>query len=247
MSQLADLWGLTHLQPYEDLSYNYTLFGYQNGKPIVLKLGLDEFGLEREAMALKAFKGYGAISVIDHQKNALLLQRAIPGTSLKGNPNAIEIACNVIKRLNKAPIPIHHRFPNVSEWLAVLDKPWKIPNDYLEKARKLKDQLLKSSSPQILLHGDLHQDNILSHDKDWLIIDPKGVIGFPINEIWVCVEDLSYDLKFISTFFDYSFDEVVKWYYVHLILAACWQLEDNLDPHLFLNLAHSVRPMIKDV
>jgi len=39
--------------------------------------------------------------------------------------------------------------------------------------------LAKISALPVLLHGDLHQDNILSHGDDWLVIDPKGVIGFP--------------------------------------------------------------------
>jgi streptomycin 6-kinase len=43
--------------------------------------------------------------------------------------------------------------------------------------------LAKMSALPVLLHGDLHQDNILSQGDDWLVIDPKGVIGFPINEI----------------------------------------------------------------
>ncbi len=199
--ELTNLWGLSSLQPYADLSYNFTLFGFQNEKPIVLKLSLDELSLEREVMALKAFKDFVAVSVLDYQKNAILLQRAMPGTSLKGNPNAIEVACNLIKNLNKAPIPIQHHFPNVLDWLVILDKPWKMPIDYLETARSLKDQLLKNSSCQVLLHGDLHQNNILSHEGEWLIIDPKGIIGFPINEVWACVENIDHDLKYISDFF----------------------------------------------
>jgi streptomycin 6-kinase len=68
--------------------------------------------------------------------------------------------------------------------LATLDKEWKIPINILQKARTLKEHLLaKMSALPVLLHGDLHQDNILSQGDDWLVIDPKGVIGFPINEI----------------------------------------------------------------
>lgn len=121
-----------------------------------------------------------------------------------------------------------------------------LPGDYLQKARTLKKQLLRSSTEsQVLLHGDLHQDNILAHGDDWLVIDPKGVIGFPINEIWACVEELPYDLVFVSNYFGYRSDDVVKWYYVHAVLAACWQVEDNLDPTRFLNLAELVKPMMK--
>lgn len=241
---LAKVWDLEQLTPYRHLSYNYTLSGYQHEHPIVLKLTLDESSLEKEIAALNAFSGYGGVSVLAHQKDALLLERAVPGTSLKGHPKAIHIACSVIKSLNQAPIPAHHDFPHVANWLNTLDKSWNIPIGYLKKARELKKQLLKSSYPEVLLHGDLHQDNILLHHNKWLVIDPKGVIGFPIHETWACVEDVNNDLQYIADFFGYPLDQVIKWYYVHLILAACWQLEDGLDPSLFLNLARSVDPML---
>lgn len=240
VSELAQLWDLSELTAYDNLSYNYTLFGYQAGQPIVLKLSLDEASLEKEVDALYAFSGYGGVTVLNHQKDALLLQRAVPGSSLKGHPAAIQIACRIIKNLNQASIPTKHNFPHVIDWLSTLDKPWKIPIELLEKARKLKAQLLKIAYPEVLLHGDLHQDNILSHNNKWLVIDPKGVIGFSINETWACVEDLDNDLKYVADFFGYPINQVIQWYYVHLILAACWQLEDNLDPSLFLNLARSV-------
>ena len=38
------------------------------------------------------------------------------------------------------------------------------------------------SSP-VLLHGDLHHDNILSAERaPWLAIDPKGLVGEPAYE-----------------------------------------------------------------
>ena len=101
----------------------------------------------------------------------------------------------------------------------------------------MRDKLLTSHETQILLHGDLHHDNILKHEEGWLIIDPKGVIGYPINEVWAYVMDMEKDTKFIAEFFNYNLNTVRHWYFVHLILASCWCLEDNLNPDKFLNLA----------
>jgi streptomycin 6-kinase len=40
-----------------------------------------------------------------------------------------------------------------------------------------------ASSP-VLLHGDLHHDNVLRSDRaGWLAIDPKGVLGEPLHEV----------------------------------------------------------------
>ncbi len=244
VEQIAALWELDNLHPFANLSYNYVLEGYQKGSPIVLKISLDELSLDKEAKALTACADYGAVKVLARTKEAVLLQRAVPGNSLKaqfpkGHPNAIKIACDVANRLHQAPLPKDNHFPHIKDWLTTLDKEWNIPRLHLEKARTLKNLLLKTQSTSVLLHGDLHQDNILSNDGNWLIIDPKGVIGSPINEMWAFVEDPKNDLIFISKYFDFNHDNVVQWYYVHLILAACWQVEDGLDPTLFLNLAES--------
>lgn len=108
-----------------------------------------------------------------------------------------------------------------------------------------KELIKKDLGHKVLLHGDLHQENILSNGNNWVVIDPKGVMGDPVHEIWACVEDPAHDLKFLANYFGYSFQDVVKWYYVRLILASCWQAEDSLDASLFLTLAQSVLPMIQ--
>lgn len=108
--------------------------------------------------------------------------------------------------------------------LSILDQKWNIPEVHLKTARSLKNELLNNDAPPVLLHGDLHQGNILSNDNQWLVIDPKGVIGYPINEMWTFVEEPNYDLKYIANFFNFRFESIVKWYYIHLILAACWRV-----------------------
>lgn len=249
IQRMAALWDLNDLKPYENLSYNYVLSGYQKTTPVVLKLSLDTPGLNQEAEALQAFAGHGAVSLLAKEEGVLLLQRASPGQSLKTSScdpgqKAIAIACSTMKRLHQAPLPRQHTFPHIKECLAYLDQEWDIPKSHLHKARTLKNVLLNTSNEEVLLHGDLHRDNILSHGAEWLVIDPKGLIGYPINEVWAFVEEPSKDLAYISHFFHFNFGDVVKWYYVHLLLAACWQVEDGLDPEKFLRLASAVRYLL---
>lgn len=59
------------------------LTGFQNETPIVLKVGLDENALMREADALNVFKNSGAVHILNEKKGAILLERGVPGTSLK--------------------------------------------------------------------------------------------------------------------------------------------------------------------
>jgi streptomycin 6-kinase len=180
--------GLRNLKKVSNLTYSYVLSGFQGNCPMILKLSPDNAGLKREAFALKCFSGCGAVKILNEDNGILLLQRAVPGASLKSYfPNkeqeSMEVAFRVMSRLHQANIPSDHHFPHIKDWLAVLDKDWNMPHKYLQKARKLCDQLLKTAEPDVLLHGDLHHDNILQNGDDWLVIDPKGVIGEPAYEV----------------------------------------------------------------
>lgn len=184
VSDLSIKWRLTDLQPLENLSYNYALSGFQGSQAIVLKLGMDANALNREAVALKAFAPFGAVKILEHHDHALLLERVSPGNSLKSyfpaqEAEGILIACDVMTKLHQAPFPSGTLFPCVSDWLDVLNNEWDIPLSTLEKARQLKDHLLKTAQPSVLLHGDLHHDNILQNKTGWTVIDPKGVRGEP--------------------------------------------------------------------
>jgi len=179
---------LRDLKEVTNLTYNYGLSGFQGDNPIILKASLDSEGLAREAFALKCFAGCGDVKVLAEDEGMLLLERAVPGTSLKSyfpdqEQESIEIVCGVMKKLHQASIPAAHNFPHIKDWLTALDKDWPIPDGYLQKARKLRDELLQTSKPDVLLHGDLHHDNILQNGDDWLVIDPKGVIGEPAYEV----------------------------------------------------------------
>lgn len=246
---LQNAWGLSELKPIPNLSYNYVLEGLQGNMPVILKISPDADLMEKEAGALNAFKGFGAVFVLGCKEGALLLERAVPGDLLKNSlpkEKKIEIACKVIEKLHQAPVPLKEGFPMIEEWLVAIDKERNLPKDHLKRARKLKNKLItKDSGRKVLLHGDLHQENIVSSGNSWLVIDPKGVIGDPIHELWACVEDPGYDLKFLADYFGYPLQDVIDWYYVRLILAACWQAEDDLDASHFLTLAQSALSMIK--
>lgn len=239
---------LRDLQEVTNLTYNYVLSGFQVDNPIILKLGLDNEALTREAFALKCFAGCGAVKVLAEDEGMLLLERAIPGISLKSYfPNqehkSIEIACGVMKKLHQASIPEGHNFPHIKDWLTALDKDWNIPKHYLQKARKLRDELLQTSKPDVLLHGDLHHDNILQNGKNWLVIDPKGVIGESAYEVAAFITNPMPDLiniqdseeiiqmriAMFSDLLNVPRTKIADWCFVQAVLAWIWALEDGCD------------------
>ena len=82
--------------------------------------------------------------------------------------------------------PLHHDFQTVADWAA---DPGKVrerfnggagpfPPQLFEKAEKLFAELIGGMGEPVLLHGDLHHDNILSAQREpSLAIDPRGVVG----------------------------------------------------------------------
>ncbi|MBN9412527.1 MAG: phosphotransferase [Candidatus Paracaedimonas acanthamoebae] len=180
-----------------------------------------------------------------------MLEQLIPGLSLKTylpdrKDEARLFMCQTMERLHQAPLSQNARtsFPAIADLLKTLDKEWNIPHEYLVKARFLKNRLLTHSRPHVLLHGDLHHDNILLQDKKWIVIDPQGVIGPPMSEIWAFIIDPIADTEYVATYFNDSLSTVREWYFVRLILASCWNLEDRLSPERFLELAKKIFPFV---
>ena len=122
VSAISSRLDLRDLKEVTNLTYNYVLSGFQGDNHIILKLGLDHKALTREAFALKCFAGYGVVKVLAEDNGTLLLERVVPGTSLKSYfPNqeneSIEIACEVMRRLHQANIPTAHNFHHIKDWL----------------------------------------------------------------------------------------------------------------------------------
>lgn len=251
-ARLSKLWNLTDLTVHANLSYNYVLDGLQNNHAIILKVGIDQPAMQREFAALTAFQGHGVVQLLDADlsQGALLLERAIPGTTLRHlfpqkDSLAIGIACRMIERMHRAPIPINNKFPTLAEWLQILDQDWDLPKQQLLMARTLKNKLLQATGNNVLLHGDLHYDNILSNGADWVVIDPKGVVGNPIYDKIGCLlreplaellqmsnlsTSLNARVQHISQYFNLDTKAILDWTYVQTVMAVCWCLEDNQDP-----------------
>ncbi len=262
---LARHWNLSHLTPIDNMTFNYVAKATANtNQPVVLKISCDEKSITNEIQALKYFDGDGSIQFIDyHSKyHASLLQQAVPGTTLKAiYPTQIEYVMNcyvdTMKRLHSKHLPIKHSYQYIGEWLRAIDglTPNKTcPAHLLEKAISLKNALLASMTTQVFLHGDLHHDNILKNNDEWLAIDPKGIIGEPAFEIaafdFMYITELADNLN-VSDIFESRVNllaqksgldaqRIKDWVFVRLILMAAWHIEDNSDPSWTVKLAEKL-------
>jgi len=230
------------------MSFNYVARGLIKEKPILVKLGLNNRALSKETQCLKAFESHATPKVIANKDNMIIMECAVPGITLKEyfpwqETEATNILCNVIKDLHTAKIPIGHNFYHIKDLLHTLDNEPDIPNNILNKARRLRDKLLSTTMKEVLLHGDLHHDNILKNDHGWMVIDPKGFIGDPVFETaaYICnpIPDLLHEnnpkeiiigrIQLCAKNLNIQEQRVKDWFYVKSVLCWAWSLEDKLD------------------
>jgi len=264
---LADHWNLSNLVSVDNMTFNYVAKAiYNSNQPVVLKIGFDTNVISDEKRALIYFDGNASIRLIDYNEkyNALLLQQAIPGTTLKSlypanNKFVIDCYVDTVQKLLDKPLDNKNSFRHISDWLKILDnfKSDKLPEYLLKKAIHLKNILLASMKIEILLHGDLHQDNILKNNDTWLAIDPKGIIGESEFEVaafdFIHGTELTNNLEAKKLFLDrinilakrsnLSAERIRNWTLVRLILSAAWHIEDNGDPGLDIKLAEILEKM----
>jgi streptomycin 6-kinase len=92
----------------------------------------------------------------------------------------------------------------------------------------------------VLLHGDLHHDNILTATRQtWLAIDPKGIVGEPAYETGPLLlnmfskEDpqaekvLARGIAQLSEELGLDQQRIHGWALSRAVLSAIWDLEDT--------------------
>jgi streptomycin 6-kinase len=253
-------WHLTNLTPIANLSYNYVVAAQQGITPVILKIGCDQKDIQKELITLKAYDGNGCVRLLDSnlEYNALLLEKAIPGTSLipffpDRDDEALEHTVTVMRLLHAAPIPSGIHLPTIQEEFKDLYEPDPALNaHHIRKAQELAQHLFATQQKPVLLHGDLHHGNILLSQSGWLAIDPKGLIADPAYEVYAfvrnpCPEILKprklvlHRLELFAEYLSIDKQRLHAWVYVRAVLEACWAMKDGqANPDIALAEAKQV-------
>lgn len=118
--------------------------------------------------------------------------------------------------------------------------------DNMHKARCIGEELFYKYDDRVLLHGDLHHDNIILNDKGtYCMIDPKGIIGpeifdlprFILNEMDFvsddkCRKHILQIIEMISQKTKYSSIDIIKLFFMEIMLANVWYIEGGGKPNL---------------
>src|SRR5262245_23860792 len=251
-------WAIQVAPPFANLSYNYVAPAVRaDGAQVILKLGMPHPELSSEIAALRLWDGRGCAQLIEAapERGALLIERLLPGSMLRDLPDDDEvtrIAAQVMRALWRAapPAPEGAVFPTAARWASGLRRlrarydggTGPLPDDMVQRAEAIFAELLASSGAPMLLHGDLHHENILSAARaPWLAIDPKGLIGEAEYEVGALIRNplpgllaLRYVTATLSRRFDIlvetlGFDRqrMTAWSYAQAVLSAWWHIEDH--------------------
>ncbi|MEP7225523.1 MAG: aminoglycoside phosphotransferase family protein [Actinomycetota bacterium] len=209
--------------------------------PAVLKVWWPHREAEQEADALERWDGEGAVRVLarDDERHAVLLERCEPGAFLSTVEDPIGVFVDLLPRLWKRG----DGFRPLAE-----EAQWWIEHGLEDVAdARLKDaalhylgELAPTQGEQVLLHQDLHGENVLSAQREpWLVIDPKPLAGereFSVAPIVRSFElghskrDALYRLDRLTSELDLDRDRALGW---TVAQTVAWSGgSDYIDTHI---------------
>jgi streptomycin 6-kinase len=157
--------------------------GHINGNPAMLKIAMDteeKFG----SLVMQWWDGDGAARVYAYEGNALLIERAQGTNSLMQmacngqDDEASRVACTVIAKLHKPRSTPPPELIPLNIWFEALESAAQREGGLLLESLAAARELLASPRDIVVLHGDVHHENVLDFgSRGWLAIDPKRIIG----------------------------------------------------------------------
>jgi streptomycin 6-kinase len=189
LDECTEQWNLRVESAYPDGNASLALPAtLPDGTPVVLKIQYPHLESTYEAAALELWNGDGAVRLLAHDedRHALLVERCTPGTHLSdtGPDAALDVLVGLLPRLWKpAGPPFRTLETEAEQWIDHLPAEWRdagrpFEESLLHTIVAMLDELAHSQGDQVLLHQDLHGDNVLRAAREpWLTIDPKPLVG----------------------------------------------------------------------
>jgi streptomycin 6-kinase len=157
----------------------------------VLKIAAPDDESRHEILALQTWHGQGAVMMLraDPRRGAMLLERlherdldTLPA------PEAAEVVAGLYRTLHvPAPpqlVPLTRRVTEWTDALERLPRDAPVPRRIVQHAVHLgRGFATGDTGPGRLLHGDLHDGNVLAADREpWLAVSPRPLSGDPHAE-----------------------------------------------------------------
>ncbi len=252
-------WKVQTGEPFA-LSYSYCAPAMMaDGREAVLKLGVPCVDFTQQVKALRFFNGHGMVRMLrgNARGGAMLLERLRPGQTLAEEVSDDDEATRIIARVLQAmwaPVADNPGFKTFADWgrnfrrirkrFAGRECPlsWRV----VDWAEEMLTDLLASSGEQVLLHGDLHHENVLSVADDplgWRAIDPFGLVGEREIDVGAMLRNpylnppvdaamqrkLGRRLAIFHELLGFDIQRMRAWAGVYCAVSAWWTLEVGSD------------------
>lgn len=255
LARCREQWSLLPgtMSPFMSMNY-IELTRTEQGEEVALKVGLPRPDLFGEMEALRLYGGRSAVRLLDcdRELGAILMRRVKPGTmlwQLDDDECRTRIAAKVMRNVS-VPVPAEHGLPTFADWVEPAfhsartewDPTELMPRDVIDEAERAFAAIERTKADDVVLHGDLHHENILLDDEaGWVAIDPKGVVGARSLEVGRYVQnrlplearaELRHEivrsrLEILRLELGYSFEELAACALVDCVLSRCWKLQDE--------------------
>lgn len=186
---------------------------------------------------------------VDLENGIMIEEQIIPGTVLrvvKSLDERIMIFCSLHKGLHITPKE-SEIYPTYLDWVSKAENELKTIGSFqdlylhMQIAKKICSDLFQIYPQKMLLHGDLHHDNILlNQNGTYTIIDPKGVLGHPIFDLPRFIlnemedeitkelfDKINYIITIISKQLSVPQTVIKKLFYMEVVLSQAWNAEDG--------------------
>jgi len=229
--EAAEHWSLDVEEPYEYANVSLAL----PAGDAVLKISFPHRESEHEAAALAHWDGHGAVRLLayDAERNAMLLERCVPGTSLLelAERDGYRCAAEVKRKLGERPAPPGHPFTPIVEtaarWARELPVRWEqaglpFERELLDAAVSALVELPPTQGELIVCHQDLHRGNVLAAQREpWLAIDPKPVVAEREFDTAALIRDgpgdLRWRLDFLASELGLDRERMRRWAIAHTV------------------------------
>lgn len=250
LSRLCKKYDLRFLNPMSELTYHFVglVEIIATGETAIIKMAPTNQNVATEAKWLQCFnKGVPKVYWFDQEQHAFLMECLSPGKPLKSMVNsdddsATRIICQTILDLqsHQQNQSDFKHLSDLAKSLSVLEG--RIEDKMLSQAVTWFREMTSDRTRDVLLHGDLHHDNILSSGLSWKVIDPHGYIGDPAFEVGPMIYNPGSDcfpkdrtipqiierrLKILAEALPFDAQRIKAWTYCMTILSIAWTVEDH--------------------
>ncbi len=243
-----------------------------DGRSALLKVAHRRVHARRELAAIQAYGDLAApVLAAADDLAALLIGRVEPGTPLSlrlevdddgATLAAAELVIDLRQVTGARGLPALGRA--APAWLTWARRPVvaaAVGRAWLDRATGVARALLESAPSPVVLHGDLHHDNILrATHRPYVVVDPQGLVGDPTYDLACLLRNpidaaipgidpaalLERRIAILADRLGDPPDRILAWTFVGAVISAAWSASAGEDPRPALAVADRAHQLTRE-